>query len=161
MDLYVKANTGSMEQGGTRQAIADQLISSGKMTQEQYDKYAHGLDIGTGQPLGLDSAFITQSIAAQAAQDPALAAAMKGTGKKQVAQRGMGSVTQTYQTEQDLAMVEEARRKAEEGQAKYQEAMANGMQAQFDLAILNNDLTVEQATQFMTYLQSEIGRAHV
>jgi TP901 family phage tail tape measure protein len=153
MNMYVKANTGSMEQGGTRQAVADQLISSGKMTQDQYDKYAHGLDIGSTSVLGMDTAYVTNSLAAKSASDPAVAAAMKGTGKRKSLSKG-GLTEVSFQTDADKALIESERLKSEKDNVDLTKLMDEGLQAKIDAAILSNQLTVEQAAQFQTYLIS-------
>ena len=154
-DILVKSTTGSMEQGGTAQAVKDQLISSGTATADQLDSFTHSLDIGRGSILGLDTAFITKSISDQAASNPELAAAMAGTGKRNAVIGRGGAVQQvSYQTPDDIKKVDEARANAEKTQDLYIKAQQNGLEAQLLGAVKATDITLEQGTNFVQFLQS-------
>ena len=183
-EYIIDAVNGSQERGGTRQAIKDQLIASGRATPEQLDMLSGGMNIGSSSPFGFDNAATTAGIANIMGEqgDPlnqrnwlqSVPAATlqflssKGlTTDKEMSMPDnflgslgsfiFGGVSDLDIESQDK--VDKARTVAEEASNLYSQAESQGLEQKYLNAINSTDITVEQAMSFNEFLKSGTSEA--
>lgn len=154
-----KSIGGSMEFGGSMQALTDQMVATGRFTQDQIDAFHHSLDIGTG---GFGTtAFETSILEKRKLTDPRYAAALKGTGIPQVVQtKGMpeigvpSSKRIMTQTQEDLDYIASVKAEASKALELYSPENQNKIEANLIGNVLQNKISLEEAQSFVEFLKS-------
>ena len=155
-----KSIGGSMEFGGSMQALTDQMVATGRFNKDQIDSFHHSFDIGVG---GIGTtAYEQQALENAKNTDPRYAAALKGTGSVIAsggvvnAGRGGGGTyivdAHNKQTQEDLDYIKSVKDRVAETQ-NYLQNNQNKIEADLMGKALEGKISLEEAQAFVLSLK--------